>query len=282
MTRQLRLQYPGALYHVTSRGNARGLLFHDDFDRRAFLAFLATVVARHGWLCHAYCLMGNHYHLVIETPRSNLALGMQRLNGVYAQAFNRRHNRVGHLVQGRYKAVIVEKERHLLELCRYVVLNPVRAGLCATASGWAWSSYRACVGEAPVASFLTVAWVLGHFGERSGLACKRYATFVADGLGHVPWQELRADLYLGSEEFVRRLSEECDPLEGVPLAQWRPCRRPLAELFAAEGAQALVVAHRDEGYRLHEIARHLDVHPATVSRRLRRLEAGVVSSRSMG
>ena len=126
MARPLRPEFPGAVYHLTSRGNARQPVFLDDADREAFLATLAEAAGRWGWLCHAHCLMTNHYHLLVETPRPTLARGMRDLNGVYTQRFNRRHGRPGHLFQGRYTAVLVERESHLLELCRYVVLNPVR------------------------------------------------------------------------------------------------------------------------------------------------------------
>jgi len=118
MARPLRIEYPGALYHVTSRGNARGMIFDDDHDREKFLVVFAKIVSNHRWLCHAYCLMGNHYHLLIETPDANLSRGMRQLNGIYTQAYNRRHNRSGHLLQGRYKTILVDKESYLLTLCR--------------------------------------------------------------------------------------------------------------------------------------------------------------------
>jgi REP-associated tyrosine transposase len=126
MARPLRLEFPGAIYHLTGRGNARQKIFFADPDRELFLDTFGGVVSRYGWICHAYCLMANHYHLLVETPKANLSLGMRQLNGVYTQAFNRRHKRVGHLFQGRFKAILVEKESYLLELCRYIVLNPVR------------------------------------------------------------------------------------------------------------------------------------------------------------
>ena len=126
MARPLRLEFPGAVYHVSSRGNARQRIFFGDADRELFLDTLTQGIARYRWLCHAYCLMENHYHLLIETPRANLSLGMRQLNGIYTQTFNRRHHRVGHLFQGRFRAILVEKESYLLELCRYIVLNPVR------------------------------------------------------------------------------------------------------------------------------------------------------------
>src|SRR5215469_5219135 len=146
MARPLRIQYDGALYHVTSRGNERKAVFRDDTDRELFLNILAGVTERFHWLCHAFCLMDNHYHLVIETPDANLSKGMRQLNGVYTQAFNRRHRRVGHLFQGRFKAILVQKESHFLEVCRYVVLNPVRARSVVTPQQWRWSSYGATAG----------------------------------------------------------------------------------------------------------------------------------------
>jgi REP element-mobilizing transposase RayT len=136
MARLLRLEFPGAIYHLTSRGNARQKVFFADVDHELFLSTLAAVVRRYNWICHAYCLMANHYHLLIETPKTNLSIGMRQLNGIYTQSFNRRHNRVGHLFQGRFKAILVERESHLLELCRYIVLNPARVKGGATTSSW--------------------------------------------------------------------------------------------------------------------------------------------------
>ena len=133
MARPLRLEYEGAVYHVTSRGNARQDIYLVDPDRELFLSVLGNTVERFSWLCHAYCQMSNHYHLLIETPEANLSRGMRHLNGVYTQAFNRRHMRSGHILQGRFKAIVVEKESHLLELARYVVLNPVRARMVRSA-----------------------------------------------------------------------------------------------------------------------------------------------------
>ncbi len=147
MARPLRLEFPEALYHLTARGNARQEIFLDDQDRRAFLGLLGREVEQQRWRCHAYCLMDNHYHLLVETPEGRLAGGMRRLNGVYTQGFNRRHERVGHLFQGRYRSIVVDQESYLLELSRYVVLNPVRAGMVKRVEEWAWSSYRATAGS---------------------------------------------------------------------------------------------------------------------------------------
>src|SRR6185295_167128 len=188
MARPLRIEFSGAVYHVTSRGNARQNIVVDDRDRSQFLAVLAHVVDRYGWLCHAYCLMDNHYHLLLETPQPNLSLGMRQLNGRYTQGFNRRHTRVGHLLQGRFTAILVEKEAHLLELCRYVVLNPVRAKLVSHPRRWAWSSYRATVGETRAPAWLRTDWILGQFGSRVGVAREQPARTIRE----IPRQQIPA------------------------------------------------------------------------------------------
>lgn len=165
MARPLRLEFPGAIYHVTARGNAQNDTFLDDEDRQLFLACLGEIVTRLNWLCHAYCLMDNHYHLLIETPEGNLSRGMRQLNGVYTQRFNRRHKRVGHLFQGRFKAIVVERDSYLLELCRYVVLNPVRARMVKHIEHYPWSSYPATMGLVPKAAWLSTDWLLSHLAS---------------------------------------------------------------------------------------------------------------------
>ena len=145
MSRPLRIQYAGAVYHVTSRGNEKKPVFKDDEDRRTFLNTLQHVNKRYNWICHAYCLMANHFHLLIETPDGNLSPGMRQLNGVYTQLFNKRHGRTGHLFQGRYSAILIQKDSHLLEVCRYVVLNPVRARIAAAHRTRAITNFRPLV-----------------------------------------------------------------------------------------------------------------------------------------
>src|SRR4030067_2859257 len=147
MTRPLRIEYPGAVYHITSRGNEKKLIFKDERDRKIFLDTLSQVDKRYNWLCHAYCLINNHYHLIIETPDGNLSAGMRQLNGVYTQAFNRRNHRVGHVFQGKYKAIVIEKEGYLLQVSRYVVLSPVRAKIVEGPADWRGGSYRGRAGE---------------------------------------------------------------------------------------------------------------------------------------
>jgi REP element-mobilizing transposase RayT len=278
MARPLRIEYPGAVYHVTSRGNARQDIVADDRDRAQFVTLLAHVIDRFGWLCHAYCLMDNHYHLLVETPQPNLSLGMRQLNGRYTQAFNRRHRRVGHLFQGRFTAILVEKEAHLLELCRYVVLNPVRAKLVTHPRHWAWSSYRGTAGELTGPVWLSTDWILAQFGKRRGEAQFRYRKFVAEGReGPRPWDQLQGQIYLGSDDFIAHHQPD-RVMREIPRRQTQAKRPPLREVFQRRSAEQrlIYVAYRQYGYRLAEIAAHLGVHYATVSRRLKQAEEATV------
>ena len=233
---------------------------------------LSAVIRRYGWICHAYCLMENHYHLLVETPKPNLSIGMRQLNGVYTQAFNRRHKRVGHLFQGRYKAILVEKESHLLELCRYVVLNPLRIKGKSSAENWKWTSYQATAGIAPMPEFLTVDWVLAHFGNKRSQAMAGYRQFVREGLQDRPWEQVRGQIYLGSERFIEEHASEAKADREIPRAQLKPSRPSLPEIFARAGGNAIAEAYIKYGYRMKEIGEHLDVHYATVSRQLKKLE----------
>jgi len=234
MARPLRLEFAGALYHLTTRGNARQKIFLDEEDRQRFLEFLGKEVEQQGWLLYAYCLMDNHYHLLIETPEPNLVAGMRRLNGVYTQAFNRRHRRIGHLLQGRYKSILVDKDAYLLELCRYIVLNPVRAKAVKQPAQWPWSSYAATAGRASAPPWLALKAVQALFASRAA-----YERFVAQGLGQEsPWVRLRGQIYLGGEEFLKRLERRLParPVRGVARSQFQPTR-PSAQAIEAAVAK---------------------------------------------
>jgi REP element-mobilizing transposase RayT len=275
MARPLRIEYPGALYHITTRGNARRSIFKDDSDRRLLLDILHQVSHRYQWLCHAYCLMDNHYHLVLETPDGNLSLGMRQLNGVYTQAYNRRHRRVGHLFQGRFKAILVDKESHLLEVCRYVVLNPVRAKAAAHPAEWKWSSYGGTAGRARPHPALTSDWILAQFGARRSAAEKSYREFVRDGLGRPSiHEEVLAQSLLGGKSFVERQLKRLrgrEKLKEIPKEQRYIGRPRLKELFAAATTKQrrnklIVEAVLRHGYSQTSVAKHLGLHDASVSR----------------
>jgi REP element-mobilizing transposase RayT len=214
MARPLRIEYPGAFYHVMARGLERSTIFRDDRDRVRFLQLVGKVAEDQGWVVHGYCLMGNHYHLFLETPRGRLSEGMRRLNGRYAQWFNFRHERVGHLLQGRFKSVLLEKGSQALELCRYVVLNPVRAGLVARVGDWRWSSYRATAGIEPGPAWLETEWMILQFGRRLKEARPAYVQFVAEGKGlPSPMKQALWQLALGSESFLRSVQGRLEDRE---------------------------------------------------------------------
>jgi putative transposase len=275
MSRPLRIMYPGAVYHVTSRGNARAKIFQDDQDRENFLSVLAAVVKRYNWLCHAYCLMDNHYHLLIETPDANLSVGMRQLNGAFTQRCNQRHKRCGHIFQGRFKAIVVDKDNYLLELCRYVVLNPVRAGMVEKAEQWPWSSYLASAGSKSVPSCLSVEWVISLFGPKVNVAQARYRKFVQEVAHPVsPWEALQGQVILGGEGFVEKFKDliaDKQQLREVSRQQPYVGRPTLEKLFQMNDSKTtrdrcIYEAHVKYGYTLKEIGDHLKIHYSTVSK----------------
>ncbi len=277
------------MYHLTSRGNARQDIFLDDTDRETFLEVLAHVIERYRWVCHAYCIMGNHYHLLIETPTANLSRGMQLLNGMYTQAFNRCHGRVGHVLQGRFKSILVEKDSHLLELARYVVLNPVRAKMVRHPRQYRWSSYRAIAGEVESPGFLTVEWILSQFDRNPKRAKLAYQRFVKQGQGVSVWDDVKGGILLGTESFVERMKplvKEKGVDTEISKRQRFAGRRSLEDLFADVEADRTV---RDEriheavmvdGYTLTTLQKHLGLHPSTLSRIVKRVEEAKGNARN--
>ena len=272
MARPLRIEFPGGLYHVTTRGDRREAIYLSDADRQYWLDLLGNVCTRHNWLCHAYCLMDNHFHIVVETIDGHLSAGMRQLNGVYTQWHNRTHNTVGHLFQGRFKAIIVQREAYLLELARYVVLNPVRAGICDLPEDWPWSSYRAMLGRVTPPAWLQVQWLLSQFGTNARTAVGSYINHVRAGV-NLPsvWDQLQGQLYLGDAKFAEALGKKIDVRLSadaeIPRLQRRASAPPLTE-FAAMPARnpAIVQAYATGCYSMKEIAQAFDVHSATVSR----------------
>jgi putative transposase len=275
MARPLRIELAGGLYHITARGNRREAIYLDEADRSGWLTLLGETCERYHWQCHAWCQMTNHYHLVLETADANLGQGMRHLNSVYSARFNRAHGHVGHLFQGRYHAILVEREAYFLELCRYVVLNPVRAGIVRHPAAWRWSSYRATMGLSLLPVWLQADLLLEQFGTERRCARERYARFVAAGITAPPlWHALRDGMYLGSQAFVDAMKgalAKNDTLSEVPRLQRRPSPLSLCEYAsgAATRDEAIRVAYRSGGYTMQAIAAHFGVHYSTVSRAVR-------------
>lgn len=241
MAREERVQFEGAFYHVMSRGNDKKKVFVNDDDRWRFVNILSKVVKEFGWLCHAYCLMGNHYHLFLETPGANLSDGMQRLNGRYCQCFNSKHGKVGHVMQGRFKSKLVQNDRHLFRLLRYITLNPVKEGMVGAPEAWRWSSYSATAGLTRVPPFLDTSFTLSLFSNDPWHARDEFRSFITEGM--------------------RDPSEITD--------------RNLLLEFLFEGAfdnserdAAVRLAHSEYSFGVGEIAAFLGVHRITVSRAL--------------
>jgi hypothetical protein len=221
--------------------------------------------------------MDNHYHLMIETPDGNLSLGMRQLNGVYTQARNKRYNKTGHLFQGRYKAILIQKDTHLLEVCRYVVLNPVRAGMVEKPEDWRWSSYRATGGKETAHPCLTTDWVLGQFSRTRGKAEKEYRQFVEWGIGkETVWNEVKGQALLGEEDFVASLADHLrrhKDIPEIPKSQRYANRPTLEKIFnqsilddKRKRDRKIAETVEKYGYTQRSIADHLGVHSTYVSR----------------
>jgi putative transposase len=283
MARPLRIEYAGAVYHITSRGNEKKAVFRSDQDRIHFLNTLQHVNKRYHWICHAYCLMDNHYHLLIETPNGNLSLGMRQLNGVYTQLFNKLHGRAGHLFQGRYKSILIQKDSHLLEVCRYVVLNPVRAKMVEAPAAWKWSSYRATAGRESPHPCLSIDWVLGQFGGTRAKAEKEYREFIAWGIGKPIWQGVRGQAFLGEEAFADTLMDHLKKNKDVPeiSRSQRYAHRPALDRIFTDRIlkdkqkrnRKIEEAVEQYGYTQRAIADHLRMHFTYVSQIMNRHRA---------
>lgn len=280
MARPLRIEYPGALYHITSRGNAGQKIFRSDKDRSVFLQLLGTVIERFHWLCHAWCFMDNHYHLVIETPEGNLSRGMRQLNGIYTQKYNGKYHKTGHIFQGRFKAILVDKDSYLLELCRYVALNPVRAHMIEKPEDFRWSSYRSTAGFDKAPPFLVVDWLLAQFSSNRKRAESLYREFVLKGITQeAPWRELKGQIFLGDSQFIQRIKTSLPhDLREIPRSQRFAERPPLSDLASrltvpdkTARNKTMYEAHVRYGYTLKEIGDQAGVHYATVSRIIKKM-----------
>jgi REP element-mobilizing transposase RayT len=252
MGRPLRIEYAGALYHITARGNERKRIFLDDADRKKFLGILGDYHDRYGILIHSYVLMGNHYHLILETPKGNLLKVMHGLNGGYTGYFNRKYGRTGHLFQGRYKGIIVDKDSYLIPLSRYVHLNPVRARVVEKPEQYRWSSYPGYVGKGKQHEWVEYSWILSQFGSWRLRAKRKYREYTEEALEKKvedPLKSLRSQVILGGEEFVKGIR---GMLTGKALSQEIVERKRLTDyplLDEVVGIVARVFKIREEEIR---------------------------------
>jgi putative transposase len=277
MTRPLRLEFAGALYHVTACGDRKNIIFRDDSDRLTWLSMLAKVCKRFHFVVHSFCQMSNHYHLLIETIDGELAAGMRQLNGAYSQYFNRRHDLVGHVLQGRYKAILVQKERYLLELSRYVVLNPLRAGIVASLHDWPWSSYAYFMRTDGKPSWLETDWLLGQFGSDRAAARQAFNVFILEGRGLLsPLRDVRHQMLLGDSGFIEKHRDavESDQLDGFTRTQRRSAALSLEEYAEQYGRsdEAIARAYASTAYTMQAIGDHFGVSARTVGRIVKRVD----------
>lgn len=289
MARALRIEYPGAFYHVTSRGNERKEIFRSGTDRERFLSYLESASVRYGAVVHVYCLMANHYHLLVETPLGNLSRIMGHINGAYTTYFNLKQQRSGHLFQGRYKAILVDKDEYAEELSRYIHLNPVRAEIVSGPAEYRWSSYCAYCGLTPSPLWLNTQFVLSLFGSNEAMAKVKYREFVErsdaqDRPG--PLRSAVAETILGSESFVRSIKER--HLKETPADRELPSLRRLSVSPSLQAIQRAVenrfvndrwearriclhICHRYSGCKLAEIGAEFGISQSAVTQASRRV-----------
>ncbi len=281
MARQLRIEYAGAFYHITSRGNERKDIFKSEQDFKKFLTYLETATQRYGAVIHVYCLMSNHYHLLLETPRGNLSQIMRHINGAYTTYFNTRRQRAGHLFQGRYKSILVDADEYAGELSRYIHLNPVRAGIVSKPEQYLWSSYQYYLGK-KMPKWLIADFILGYFGGKTTIAQKRYSEFVnalVDKEYDSPLKDTVASTILGGIDFINEIKNKY--LSGKETDRNLPALTELTKASIKEiigevegvfkGDEALskkasiYLCHKYSGRTLKEIGDHFNIGESSVS-----------------
>ena len=299
MARPLRIQYPGAFYHITSRGNERKDVFKIKKDRERFLSYLESSTKRYGARIHAYCLMNNHYHLLVETPEGNLSQIMRHINGAYTTYFNIKRKRSGHLFQGRYNAILVDADEYVTQLSRYIHLNPVRAGMVEEPGKHPWSSFQYYAGNNKSPGWLVMDFVLGFFGENNVKAKTAYRQFVMALINREyesPLNEVVASTILGSQEFVKDIREKflgkAKKDRNVPAVRELTSGKDVKEIKDAVALvfndnpqlarkAAVYISHRYSGRKLKEIGLHFDIGESAVSQTSRRFAEIVAKDRGI-
>ncbi|QMU56569.1 MAG: addiction module toxin RelE [Candidatus Mycalebacterium zealandia] len=263
MARPLRVEYQNAYYFVTSKGNASQRVFISSDDGKLWMNTFESVCSRFGWICHAYCLMGNHYHIVVETPKANLSAGMRQLNGVYTQAFNRKHNRSGHLFTGRFNSVIFQKEKYLKRVIRHTLSNPVRKGLITSPVQWKWSSCRASSGKESV-SFINPLAISSIFGGGT-----EFEKFISTPEQNSIRSEIKNQIYLGDRDFIERSSKFASVKHSKEIpAEQRMTLKSVKRFVSGitDRNEAVFAAYRSGEFSMKEISDHFGIHYSTVSR----------------
>ena len=300
LARPLRIEFPGAFYHVTSRGNERKAVFRNSRDKEKFLSYLESAHDRYGAVIHVYCLMENHYHLLLETPRGNLSQILHHINGAYTTYFNIKRGRSGHLFQGRFKGILIERDAYGKELSRYIHLNPVRAGVVKDPLEYGWSSYQYYIGKERKPAWLTTEWVLGYFSGRGHPGYRRYREFVEKGLTmelESPLREVTASTFLGSEGFIKKIRKEYleDKIfdkRNLPAVK-QILKGPSLEEIEKAVAKAvgkehvfykklcIHFSHQYSGMGLDEIGKHFGMKGGAVSQSSRRFKGAIDENKGM-
>lgn len=274
MARPIRIQYPGAFYHIMSRGSDRLNIFNDTLDYQDFLLVFFDTIKRYNWTCYAYCLMPNHYHLLIKTNEANLSLGMRQLNGVYTQNYNIRYKRIGHLFQGRFKSILVEEERYKYELIRYIALNPLRANTSQKIEDYKWNSVLEVLGLVDKTGCINTKEILSDFDEDEEKAKELLLEFL-NYKSEKDIEKPRGGVILGSNKFMEKIKEyfkiQEEELE-IPVKERLACRPSLEELFKLgvknidERNSLICKIHVNYGYSLLEIGKYLGLHYSSISK----------------
>ena len=290
MARPLRITYPGAFYHVTSRGNERKNVFKNKRDREKFLEYFESATKRYDAVIHVFCLKDNHYHLLLETPSGNLPQIMQHINGAYTTYFNVKRGRSGHLFQGRYKAILVDIDEYAKELSRYIHLNPVRAKMVKTPEEYEWSSYQFYIGQKKPPEWLHRDFILGYFGNKVSIAQKGYRSFVTailDKKYDNPLDEVVSSTLLGSPGFIAFIKDKFlsgkKPDKDLPALKELVDKASLKDIFAEVesvfGKQAslgrnvkMFLCQRYTGEKLKDIGTYFGIGESGVSQACRRVK----------
>ena len=299
MARPLRIIFPGAFYHITARGNERKAVFKSKRDREKFLEYLETANERYNAVIHAFCMMDNHYHLLLETPSGNLSQIMRHINGAYTTYFNVKRARSGHLFQGRYKAILVERDEYAKELSRYIHLNPVRAKLVEAPEDYVWSSYIFYIGKKKSPKWLRREFILGYFGSKASASQKEYLKFVQSLIGQEydsPLRDVVGSVLLGSQDFINFIKQKFilsrGPAKDLPALRQLAPRVSMEVVFAEVDSVfmqdptfsrnlKIYLCHRYTGEKLKSIGNHFGISESAVSHASKRARGQIELDRNI-